>query len=186
MSIQQEGSVSPKAEPKKNKPAKPRKKGPPIDGGSREARRLAAAILEVLAGARLPSEAASALGVGVPRYYLLEARALKGLVLACEPRPLGKVRTPESELASVRKELAGRERENARLAALVRAAQRTVGLSAPPPSKPAAKGKKRKKKRTPTVRALRAVERLKDGLEEPTEAAANPTSALEAPVAVSS
>ena len=183
MSIQQEESAPPKPAIKKGKGPK---KGPPIDGGSRGARRLAAAILEVLAGARLPSEAASALGVGVPRYYFLEARALKGLVSACEPRPLGKVRTPESVLASVRKELAGLQRENARLSALVRAAQRTVGLSAPPPPKPAAKGKKRKKKRKPTVRALRAVERLKDGLEESTEAGPNPTPAPEAPVAVSS
>jgi hypothetical protein len=183
MSTQQEGSTPAKPPVKKGKEPK---KGPPIDGGSRGARRLAAAILEVLAGARLPSEAASALGMGVPRYYFLEARALKGLVEACEPKPMGRVRTPESELALVRKELAGMQRENARLSALVRAAQRTVGLSAPPPPKPAAKGKKPKKKRKPTVRALRAVERLKDGLEESTEAASNPTPALESPVAASS
>jgi hypothetical protein len=158
---------------KKEAPPKPKAKrvpkGPPIQGGSRDARRLAAAILEVLAGARLPSEAAAALGTNVPRYYLLESRALKGLVEACEPRPLGRVRTAESELAQVRKELDRLKRENARYAALVRAAQRTVGLSAPPPPKPAVNGKGRKK-RKPTVRALRAVERLQE--ETPSEEAA--------------
>ena len=161
MKSHEEEAVSAKPETKKTKPAKPRAKGPAVDGGTREARRLAAAILEVLGGARLPSEAAGALGMSVPRYYLLEARALKGLVEACEPRPLGRVRSPESELAGVRKEMAVLQRENTRLSALVRAAQRTVGLAAPPPAKPSANGKK-KKKRKPTVRALRAVERLKD------------------------
>jgi hypothetical protein len=169
-----------------NKKRAPQKKGPPIEGGSRGARKLAAAILEVLAGARLPSEAALALGIGVPRYYLLEARALQGLICACEPRPIGKVRTPESELASVRKELETMQRENARLSALVRAAQRTVGLSAPPPPKPAAKGKKAKKKRKPTVRALRAVARLKEGLDESPEPVLNAAPATDESVAVSS
>jgi hypothetical protein len=43
---------------------------------SREAQRMAAAILEVLAGVRTPTDAASALGIGVPRYYIYEQRAL--------------------------------------------------------------------------------------------------------------
>jgi hypothetical protein len=37
---------------------------------SREAQRFAAAILEVLAGIRTPTDAAAVLGVSVPRYYL--------------------------------------------------------------------------------------------------------------------
>ena len=49
-------------------------------GPSREARRLAAAILEVLAGMRSPTEAAQALSISGPRYYTLEQRALEGLV----------------------------------------------------------------------------------------------------------
>jgi hypothetical protein len=156
----QEEAVSPKPEPKKIKPAKPRAKGPAVDGGSREARRLAAAILEVLGGARLPSDAAGALGISLPRYYLLETRALNGLIEACEPKPLGRVRSPESELASVQNDLARLQKDNARLAALVRVAQRTIGLAAPPPPKPSVDGKKRRK-RKPSVRALRAVEHLK-------------------------
>jgi hypothetical protein len=148
---------------------------------------LAAAILEVLAGARLPSEAAGALGMGVPRYYFLETRALNGLVAACEPKPMGRVRTAESELVDARRELEKVQRENARLSALVRAAQRTVGLSAPPPPKPVGKGKKKKKKRKPTVRALRAVERLKEGLEEDLASAevSGPVEAPPPPVSVS-
>lgn len=155
-----EETTPPKPEPKKGKPAKPRAKGPAVDGGSREARRLAAAILEVLGGARLPSDAAGALGISLPRYYLLETRALNGLVEACEPKPLGRVRSPESELAAVQNDLERLKRENARLAALVRVAQRTIGLAAPPPPKPSVGGKKRRK-RKPSVRALRAVEHLK-------------------------
>jgi len=53
---------------------------------SREVQRLAAAILEVLAGARTPAQAASALNVSLPRYYQVEARALRGLVAACADR----------------------------------------------------------------------------------------------------
>ncbi len=56
---------------------------------SREAQRLAAAILEVLAGVRTPTDAAAALEISLPRYYLWEQRALAGLVAACEPRPVG-------------------------------------------------------------------------------------------------
>ena len=38
-----------------------------------EAKRMATAILEVLAGARAPTEAATALSLSVPRYYQVEA-----------------------------------------------------------------------------------------------------------------
>jgi hypothetical protein len=168
-----------KPEPKKGKPAKPRAKGPAVDGGSRDARRLAAAILEVLGGARLPSDAAGALGISLPRYYLLETRALNGLVEACEPKPLGRVRSPESELAAVQNDLERLKRENARLSALVRVAQRTIGLAAPPPPKPSADGKK-KRKRKPTVRALRAVKHLlRDDVSDGVSAVAGEASTAE-------
>src|SRR5260370_7124795 len=52
-----------------------------------EARRLAAAILEVLAGARTPSQAAEALGVSLPRYFPIETPALPALVPASQPPP---------------------------------------------------------------------------------------------------
>lgn len=133
-----------------------RKKGPAIDkNGTTAAKRVAAAILEVLGGIRLPSDAATALGVSLPRYYQLETRALNGLVGACEPRPIGRVRSVESELASAQREIDILKRDCSRQQALVRLAQRTVGLSPPQPSKPGPKGMR--KRRSPTVRALKAV-----------------------------
>jgi hypothetical protein len=125
-------------------------------------------ILEVLAGSRRPSEAAAALGVTVPRYYLLEEQALHGLVAACEPRTLQGPR-PETRLAQLEKQLRERERECARQQALVRAAQRTVGLAAPPavqstaggkPAPHTAKNGQHGRKRRPTVRALKAAAAL--------------------------
>ena len=145
------------------KPAKQKRlQGPRMEDGSREAKRQAAAILEVIGGARTPTDAAQALGISLPRYYLLESRALSGLLSACEPRPIGRVRTAESELALLQKENRRLQQECARYTALVRVAQRTIGLSAPPPPKAQAeKGKRRKRKAT--VRALKAAVLLQSG-----------------------
>jgi hypothetical protein len=146
-----------------------RRKGPAIDKkGTSDAKRLAAAILEVLGGARLPSDAATALGVSLPRYYQLETRALNGLVGACEPRPMGRVRSVESELVSAQREIATLKRECSRHQALVRLAQRTVGLAPPQPPKPGPKGLRRRRK--PTVRALKVVDMLKSESSGETEA----------------
>jgi hypothetical protein len=68
-----------------------------------EAQRLAATILEVLAGARTPTQAAPALSISLPRYYQLEARALAGLVAALAPRPKGKQPTLESRVKALEK-----------------------------------------------------------------------------------
>jgi len=70
---------------------------------SAEAKRIAAAVLEVLAGSRGPSEAASVLGISQARYYQLETRALAGLVAGCEPRRRGTRKGP-TELSSLRQE----------------------------------------------------------------------------------
>jgi hypothetical protein len=142
-------------------------KGAALAHGSGEARKLAAAILEVLGGIRLPADAAKALNISLPRYYQLEARALSGLLSACEPRPRGRVRSVDSELEATRKELDRANREAARYSALARIAQRTVGLSAPQPVK-REPGKRRTKK--PSVRALRAVSVLKSVPSGETEA----------------
>lgn len=135
---------------------------------SRQAQRLAAAILDVLAGGRTPVDAAAALGMSPPRYYLLEQRALAGLVAACEPRPPGQTISLKHRIAVLEKELLRARQECARQQALVRAAQRTVGL-APPPAKPVAKSTgKRPRKRRPTVRALKAAAALRaTDIEEP-------------------
>lgn len=144
-----------------------------MNEASREARKVAAAILEVMGGARLPSDAAKALGISLPRYYLLESRALNGLLFACEPRRIGRVRSAESELAAAHKEVQQLKQECARYSALVRAAQRTIGLSQPQPPKPAEKGKgKRGLKRRPTVRALKAAEMLNSAASGETQASA--------------
>jgi hypothetical protein len=124
-----------------------------------EARRLAAAILEVLAGARTPTEAATALELSVPRYYQIEAQALRGLLEACEPKPRGRVRLEKSEVETLRKENQRLQRDLTRHQSLARAAQRAVGLSPPAPvvSKT---GKKPRKRRV--ARALSVAARLQE------------------------
>jgi hypothetical protein len=131
---------------------------------TRDAQRTAAAILEVLAGARTPRQAAEALGVSLPRYFQLETRAMRAVVESCEPRPRGRVRSVDTELAALRRQHDRLRRELARQQTLVRMAQRTMGLAPPPaPSKPAP-GKR--KRRRPTVRALRAVVHLQQQSEK--------------------
>ena len=140
-----------------------RRRGPFQDlgeGASAQARRQTAAILEVLAGVRTPTQAAEVLEVSLPRYYVLEIQALQGMLVACEPRSLGRQPSSESALAALRRECEQLRRECGRQQALVRAAQRTIGLTVPAPPKPEKNGKKRRKRR-PTARALRAVARLK-------------------------
>ena len=147
-----------------NPTKKPRstKKPHGIVGGTREANRLAVVILEVLAGVRSPSEAAKILEITAPRYYQLETRALVGLVEALEPRPKGKQPTPETRIAKLERALAESHRECGRQQALVRAAQRTLGIRTAPQSqaKQTTKDRAGRKKRRPTVRALKAAKVL--------------------------
>lgn len=149
---------------KRGRPARP------AQPASREAQRCAAAILEVLAGVRTPPDAAAALSVSLPRYYLWEQRALAGLVSACEPRSVGKGQSPQRRIASLEKEIARLRQDCARQQALVRAAQRTIGLGPPPPPKPVSKAgsktpansaAKSKRKRRPVARALKAAAGLR-------------------------
>src|SRR5260370_18094105 len=110
---------------------------------SREAQKLAAAILEVLAGVHTPGQAAEALGMSLPRYFLVETRAVHALVASCEARPRGRVASADKELAALRRQQERLQRELARQQTLVRLAQRTIGL--PPPvasANPAAAQKK--------------------------------------------
>ena len=132
---------------------------------SREAKQRAAAILEVLAGLRTPEQAAQALSLGVPRYYQLESQALAGLVAACEPVPRGRGRRLEDEVARLQQQCQRLERELARQQALVRLAQRSVGLAAAPAAAPAKPGTK-KRRRKPAVRALAVARRLQEAEEE--------------------
>ena len=144
---------------------KPMRKRHPVGGADlgkdrgMEAKRMAAAILEVLAGARTPTEAATALGLSVPRYYQVEAQALRGLLQACEPKPRGRVRSVETEVKTLSKENQRLQRELTRHQSLARAAQRAVGLSPPAPVINKA-GKKPRKRRV--ARALSVAARLKE------------------------
>lgn len=144
-------------------PGRPRERTEPA---SREAQRFAAAILEVLAGVRTPTDAAAAMGISVPRYYVFEQRALAGLVAACEPQAAAKGVGPRWRIAMLEKEVTRLKQDCARQQALVRASQRTIGLAPPPAaSKPVTKanskhpGKKRRKRR-PVIRALKAAAAL--------------------------
>ena len=146
--------------PRRGRPVEPKE---PI---SRDAQRFAAVILEVLAGVRTPTNAASVLGVSVPRYYLWEQRALEGMVAGCEPRPVGRAAGERHQLAVLQKEVARLTQDCARQQALVRASQRTLGLGPPSPPKTAVKasGKaagKKARKRRPVVRALKAAATLR-------------------------
>ena len=145
--------------------------------GSTEAKRLAAGILEVLSGLRGPQEASDALGISLPRYYHLETRALGGMIAALEPRPKGRRRKPEDEIAGLVREKEQLGRELQRAQALVRAAQRAVGITAfGNGSKVAAKGKGvRRRKRRVTMRTERTIEALR----KPVEVAAGAETAKE-------
>lgn len=134
---------------------------------SGEANRRAAAILEVLAGERSPSEAAAALEVSLPYFYLLERKALEGLVRACEVQPKGPPPPSAAEkLTLAEQQLASAQREIQRLAALVRVTQRALGLAervvperpGKGAEKPQGKRAGKRARRRPAVRALRAAQ----------------------------
>lgn len=141
---------------------------------SAEANRRAAVILTVLAGERLPSEAAKVLGISVTHYYILERKALEGLLSACERKPQGPPGpTAERQVAQLKRQLEQARRQCQRQAALVRSTQRALGLpaSSDPPGKSKSKSKdsgdnngkpggRKRLRRKPTVRALRAAETL--------------------------
>jgi hypothetical protein len=139
---------------------------------SREAQKLAAAILEVLAGVRTPGQAAEALGISLPRYFQVETRAMQALVASCEARPRGRTPSADKELAALRRQHERLERELARQQTLVRLAQRTIGLPPPAPAAKPAPGKK--KRRRPVVRALHAAQQLQRQCPEAAPAEAAP------------
>ena len=161
---------------------------------SRDAQRVAAVILEVLAGVRTPTEAAAAVSLSLPRYYLWEQRALEGLVRACEPRPKGKAASVRHQIAALEKEVVRLRQDCSRQQALVRASHRTIGLAGPPQgaaksaAKPGGKaaGKvgvavasKARRKRRPVVRALKAVAALQ-AMSSESESPADSSSAIAA------
>lgn len=157
--------------------AKPKERRPtarhpgPLQGTS-EARQRAAAILEVLAGVRTPADAAAALGTSAPRYYLVEQRALQGMLAACEPRPKGRQADEGRRIAELERTVSRLQRECLRQQALVRAGQRAIGLSVPPPKPAAGPAGKKARRRKPTVRALKAAATLRADSSSPETAEA--------------
>ena len=155
-----------------------RRRAPRTTGGatlgqesSREAKKLAAAILEVLAGERTPAQAAQAVGVSLMRYYQLEAGGLRGLLAACERKPRGRQANPNAELVTLRRQNTRLQRDVARQQSLVRLTQRAAGLAPPAPA-PAKVGGKKARKRKPAARALTVAQRLR---QEGEPAATKPT-----------
>ena len=131
-----------------------------LKGTIEESRRQAAAILEVLAGVRTPTDAAKALSLSLPAYYKLEARALRGLVLGCQPPGRGPRSSPEVEVQRLRKQCQRLQQDVGRYQALARAAQRAAGLPAVSAAAPTdAKGRR---KRKPSVRALKAIQTIRN------------------------
>jgi hypothetical protein len=110
-------------------------------------------VLEVLGGLRTPADGSVALGISIQRYYLLETRALQGLVSALDAKlKRGRRASPEGEVTRLKAERDRLERELRRTQALVRLTQRTIGLAPPAKAPPKEKGK-RKGRHRPTVRA---------------------------------
>jgi hypothetical protein len=130
--------------------------GPKTLSGSSEAKRHAAVILEVLSGIRGPGEASQAMGISLTRYYMLETRALQGLIAGLEPIPRGRRRrSAKDEIARMERERRKLERELDRTQALLRAAQRAIGV--PPRASSEKKTASGRKRRRPSVRAKRAI-----------------------------
>src|ERR1700678_2763200 len=92
--------------PQRAKPInkRPRNTAPLAPGASKDAKRLAAAVLEVLAGLRTPFQAAEAIGRSEAGYYQLEARALRGLLEACVSKPKGRQANPAGGLVQLQRE----------------------------------------------------------------------------------
>src|SRR5262249_2637140 len=111
---------------------------PLLPEAGKDAKRMAAAILEVWAGLRAPLAATGAVGVSLPRYYQIEANGLQGLVAGCTPKPKGRQANPAHEATALRRANERLQRELGRQQALVRLTQRGLGV-APPPAKPATK-----------------------------------------------
>ena len=143
---------------------------------SKDATRLAAVVLEVLAGVRTPPQAATAIGLSQAGYYQLEARALRGLLEACVPKPKGRQPNPAGDLAQLQRQNERLQRDLVRQQSLVRVTQRSIGLSPPPAAPPKTAAGKKTRKRKPVVRALSLAKRLKQEAAEPETVSASDSS----------
>jgi hypothetical protein len=156
-------------------------KAPPA---TTDAQRRAAVILEVLAGIRTTQEAAKVLKISTNHYYILERKALAGLVSACEPAPRrGRVPDVQRQQEKLQRELTRLEQQCQRQAALVRATQRALGVpvTAEPVDGPRggktskrSRGAKTRTRRRQAPRALRAARLLQKTVAQSEPAAVQP------------
>jgi hypothetical protein len=133
--------------------------------GSKRAKQIAVAVLETLSGELCTTEAAAKLGVSLSRYYQLETRALQGLLEAVEPRAKGPQKTPEREIKALRGEKKLLEKELRRHQALLRAAQRSVGLPGAGSKKASSKKRVRAKRGSRGQTVLQTLRRDTDEAE---------------------
>lgn len=142
------------------------------------AKLIAAVVLDVLAGNRSPGDAASALGLSVARYYVIEEQAINGLIAGCGPRQRGRQPDPGKEIARMTAENQRLTQALLRQQALVRTSQRSLGVALPTKATPATAGPpgRGKGKRQPKVRALRAAKRLKNTTADVSTTAVSTTS----------
>lgn len=137
-----------------------------VDGADETMRRNAACVLEVLAGLRSPEEAARTLGVSVPTYYNLEARALHGLLHGCRTESPGRKLALEKKVRVAEARAAELERQLQRYRAVLRNARRAARILGPDGDGDVADGVGR----TPRIRATRAIDALRDALPPPVNA----------------
>ena len=138
-----------------------KKTGPKALQGSDEAKKLVCVVIEVLSGLQSPTSASELLKTSIARYYILETRAIQGMMIALEPRDRGPNGGNEiKKLLMQKKKL---EIELQRSQSLVRTMHRSIGLSLiNENSKPKKKnGKTIMKKRKNQVRGKRIAEGLK-------------------------
>jgi hypothetical protein len=138
-----------------SRPARrPRNSVPLLPEANKDAKRMAAVILEVWAGMRTPLQAAEALGLSLPRYYQIEANGLHGLVAGIAPK--GRQANPAREATALKRDNERLRRELSRQQAFVRLTQRSLGVASPPAKSATGRGRRRK----PVVRALTLAARL--------------------------
>jgi hypothetical protein len=100
----------------------------PINGVDPAARRTATMILEVLGGLRTATAASEALNLPLARYYVLERRAVLGMVAALGPRPRGRPRSDEERMRQLTAEVERLRAEVTRVESLYRITQRAIGV----------------------------------------------------------
>ena len=155
---------------------KPKPTGPKTLTGSKEAKKHAAIVLEVLSGVRGPQEGCEVMGVSLSRYYQLETRGLQGLITALEPKPRGRQSRPEDEITKLHDENRRLKRDNIRNQSLLRSVERSMGIRSTIAGKGKTKAKKTGRRRVRVSRATRVIGALRkaEAPEQKPEEAAKP------------